>query len=418
VTAGPGTRRTSPSDVPASSRRLLAVLGALYVSQGLAIGFLLTAVVTILRDSGAELWRLSLVNVLGLVWLAKILWGPVVDRFGARRFGHYRSWLLVVQPALALGIAALAWTDPLADFWWVFAALALLAVGLGFQDVAVDASLARTVSADRRGLGNGLQVGGYLLGTVLGSGVLVVYDQVGWPAAVLVLAFVVAGVWVLVLASRDLTVAAPEPTDRRPGVRDMAAVLGSRRARRWVGVLAAAAVSTLGVQIVNPMLVDAGWSATRIGLGVYVTTNLVAALGGLVTGFLVGRYGRRRVLVVALAGKAMAVLGLLPLAAGVAPLVPTLAAVSLVSATSAAMLAVSCTISMDLVRARTPGSDFTALYSAMFLFGLVAGTAGLVLANFVGYVPVVVAAAALGAVSVAVVGTTYREPVPAAAGGS
>jgi MFS family permease len=381
----------------------------LYVSQGLAIGFLLTAVVTILRDQGAELWRLSLVNILGLVWLAKILWGPVVDRFGSPRSGHYRSWLLMLQPALALGIASLAWADPLADFWWVFTALAVLAVALGFQDVAVDASLARTVSADRRGLGNGLQVGGYLLGTVLGSGVLVVYDQLGWPAAVLGLSVVVVGVWVAVLVFRDLASAFPEPADRRPGVRDTVAVLGSRHARRWVGVLAAAAVSTLGVQIVNPMLVDAGWSATRIGLGVYVTTNLVAALGGLATGFLVGRHGRRRVLVVALAGKALAVLTLLPLAAGVAPLVPTLAAVSLVSATSAAMLAVSCTISMDLVRARTPGSDFTALYSIMFLFGLLAGTAGIVLANFVGYVPVVTAAAVLGAVSVAVVARTYRD---------
>lgn len=92
--AGPG----------AGLREKLLLLGSLYTTQYLALGFFIVALPTILRERGMPLEQISLFYLLGLLWVFKFLWAPFIERFGSRRLGHYRGWLLVLQSLLIVSV--------------------------------------------------------------------------------------------------------------------------------------------------------------------------------------------------------------------------------------------------------------------------------------------------------------------------
>lgn len=156
------------------------LLGSLYLSGFLGAGFFLTGLLAILRDGGASLAQLGVVQALGLLWAAKFLWAPLVDRYGDRRRGHYRSWILLVQPALVvtLMLAAVVVADPVDDYPRLVVIIAGVLLLSATQDIATDALATQVVRAADRGIANGIQTAGGLLGNLIGSGaVLIVYER-------------------------------------------------------------------------------------------------------------------------------------------------------------------------------------------------------------------------------------------------
>jgi MFS family permease len=117
-----------------SRNRTFALLGALYVSQYLGIGFFYTALVAILRERGVPLGQLSAVQLIGLVWGVKFLWAPLLDRYGS-----HRGWLLVLQPAIVVGLLAIVPLDPVADFPTLLLLAGAVAGLSATQDIAADA---------------------------------------------------------------------------------------------------------------------------------------------------------------------------------------------------------------------------------------------------------------------------------------
>ena len=177
---------------PPTRRRQLVLLGLLYVAQALPLGFFVVALPAILRDRGVSLERVGFLGALALPFLLKFLWAPVVDRFGAAT-GHYRSWLLPLQVLAVATVAAIAMLDPGAHFGLLVGLGALFMLLAATQDVATDGLAVRLLQHRDRGLGNGLQVGGYYLGQILGGGVvLVLVDRVGWSLAVATMAVILA----------------------------------------------------------------------------------------------------------------------------------------------------------------------------------------------------------------------------------
>src|SRR5262249_8749220 len=87
-----------------SFARRVAILSALYLAQGLPFGFQSFALQIFLRRQGVSLAALGFVSALSLPWLAKPLWAPLVDRFGATR----RAWIVPLMLILAALCAAAA----------------------------------------------------------------------------------------------------------------------------------------------------------------------------------------------------------------------------------------------------------------------------------------------------------------------
>ncbi|MGW4501013.1 MFS transporter [Micromonospora sp. NPDC004336] len=384
-------------------RGRLGTLTALYVTQYLGIGFITVGLTAILRDGGTSLDTLALLQVVGLVWPVKFLWAPILDRYGSRHRGHYRSWLLVLQGGLVLALLALLPFDRPAERLGPVVAICLAYVFLSAtQDIAVDAVAVRLLSERSRGAGNGIQVAASYVGNLLGGGAcVIVYDRFGWVPAILLLAALTAVGLLVVWRFRE-----PARADRvRTGeaYRALLSVFGQPGCRWWTFVVVPLVYTGAGAAyaLVTPALVDAGWSLGRIGVVTGVVTSVPAVAAGLVAGLGIGRFGRAGVLVAGGAALAASTALLLPLMTGRAPLGGTVAALCCFMAAYTVANVVLYTVNMDYSRPGTGGTDFTVLSSFGLVCSFVAASLALAAAEMVGYPAVAVASVVLVALGVA-----------------
>ena len=371
----------------------LPAVASLYVTQYLGVGFLSTGLLGIARQQGLTLTDLALITQLGMVWALKFLWAPAVDRWAPPgRGGHYRRWVMWTQPLVVLGILAML---PFGDLGTGLGGLGVV-VGLyllvsATQDVAVDALAARLFASQGRGRVNGVVVGAQWLGTLVGGGlVVVVYDQLGWTPAVLLLA-AAAALPYLWLPRLDETsghhTAPPQPL---PLASQALGVFRQPGAVLWGLVVVPLLHIGIGGAyfLLQPALVDTGWSLSRVGVVLSVVVAAPAMLAGLAAGHLLDRWGRRSVLLLTGLGGALSLLPLLPLAAGHAPLGGTVAALTGFVVLNAVANALVYTVSMDLARPDSAGGDVTLLASLAMVVYFVGGGALLALADSLGYTAV------------------------------
>ncbi|WCN82116.1 MFS transporter [Micromonospora sp. LH3U1] len=392
----------------------LGTLTALYVTQYLGVGFITVGLTAILRDGGTSLDTLALLQIVGLIWPIKFLWAPILDRYGSRHRGHYRSWLLVLQTALVLALLALLpFSRPADALGPIIAICAAYVFFSATQDIAVDAVAVRMLAESARGTGNGIQVAASYLGNLLGGGACVlVYDQFGWAPAIGLLAAMTAVGLVVVWRFRE-----PPRTDRveRVGTayRALLSVFGQPGCRWWTfGVVPLVYVGAgMAYALVTPALVDAGWSLGRIGVVTGVVISAPAIVAGLVAGLGIGRFGRSGVLVVGGVALTVSTLLLLPLMNGRAPLGGTVAALCCFMVAYTIANVVLYTVNMDYSRPDTGGTDFTVLSSFGLVCSFVAASVGLAAADRVGYPAVAVAAIVLVAAGVAL-GLTHQRRFP------
>jgi predicted MFS family arabinose efflux permease len=371
----------------------LGTLSVLYVTQYLGIGFITVGLTAILRDGGTSLDTLAVLNVVGLIWPIKFLWAPVIDRYG-----HYRSWLLVLQSAMVVALLALLpFTDPAAQLGPVILVCAVYVLLSATQDIAVDAVAVRLLADRERGTGNGIQIAASYAGTLVGGGLCVlVYDRFGWVAAITLLA-VLTGAGLLTIAVFREPDRAGRPTGAGPAYRALFSVFGQPGCRRWTfGVVPLLYVGAgSAYALVSPALVDAGWPLSRIGVVTGIVTSVPAIVAGLAAGGLTGRIGRSGVLIAGGASIAVSTLLLLPLMNGSAPATLTIVALCCFMAAYTVVNVVLYTVNMDYSRPGTGGTDFTVLSSFGLICSFVAASAGLAAAERLGYPTVAIAAAVL-----------------------
>lgn len=399
------------ASLPAARGSRYRLLALLYSSQFVPLAFFLYALPAVLRARGVPLEQIALLQLAALAWVAKCTWAPLVDRWG-----RYRTWLLAAQALMVVGVLALAPVDAGADFPVVVGVVAVVAVVSATQDIAADATAVRLLAPAERAVGNGIQkAGGYLGLLAGGGGVLVVYDRLGWIPALAVLAALTALPLPALLRYREPVAVAA--VDRAPvSLRTVVGFFGQAGAPRWA--FAVLALFLMGIMLsfplLNPMLVDAGWSLEAIGVVSLVGGSTVALLTALGTGALLSVVGRRRALVVIAILQVAAVAALLVLAVGSGGTAAGLVAVALLSGSYAAAGTVVYTVSMDWCRPTSAGTDFTVQDSFVHLLSQLAGTAGLGIAGLLGYPVVLVGALLLAGLGAVAVATMFREQ-PAAA---
>ena len=112
------------------------LLASLYMTQNLGLGFFWIALVAIMRRQGMPLEQLGVIYLLGLFWVIKFLWAPLIDRYGFGRLGHYRGWLLLTQSGMVLCLVVIGCLDIATQLGAVFAGCAVLAFLCSSQDIA------------------------------------------------------------------------------------------------------------------------------------------------------------------------------------------------------------------------------------------------------------------------------------------
>ena len=136
-------------------RRTLVML-ALGFSAGLPFLLIFDTLSAWLRDDGLTLEIIGFFSLATLVYSFKFLWAPMVDRTAipvlTALLGHRRSWMLICQAGVMLGLWLIAGNDPTTSL----GTMAALAILVGFagatQDIAMDAWRIEVTETSKQGV--------------------------------------------------------------------------------------------------------------------------------------------------------------------------------------------------------------------------------------------------------------------------
>lgn len=282
--------------------RRFGILSALYFAQGVPFGLFSQAVPSILRQGNVSLQVIGLTSLLAAPWALKFLWSPWLDRAPFWAPEHRRrGWLIPIQSLVVLALVVLAFVDP----WKTPEALMAMVLVVNFlnasQDIPTDGLAVDILPAEERGRGNGIQVGGYRLGMLVGgAATLWVIDAFGWQTGLLATAFVAALCVVPIIFMKEPeSVAAEQVIGLGAGLGSMWEFLSNRAVLRFIGLIAAFKLGdALANGMIKPMLIDLGLSLGDIGR-ISGGIGFSAALAGTVAGaFLADRMTRNRALMV------------------------------------------------------------------------------------------------------------------------
>ncbi len=279
---------------PPSLRVKLLVIGVLYFAEGLPYGFVVTSLSFYLRGQGVALEHIGLVSLLGLAWSFKLLWSPLVDRFGSRA-----AWLVPAQAVMVACFLALAHLSggPVTPLFFVL--VGLLCLASATQDLAADAYAVDLLEAGELGIANGVRNGAYRVGALAaGSGLLILSDRVGWQPAFVGAGAMMAALCLTVLLGPAFRLPRPAGAGAGAGggVAQVAEAFRGLRQLRFFGAiilftLTFKAGDALMASMVSPFWRDQGFSGTEFGIVSGLLGAAATILGGLLGGVLTSRWG-------------------------------------------------------------------------------------------------------------------------------
>jgi MFS family permease len=372
-----------------SRRHKIVLLASLYLAQGLPYGFFTQALPVLLRDAGYSLKAISATSLLFLPWALKFLWAPFVDHRGTRK-----TWLLPLQLASVAGALALSRVDIGRGFIVVLVAAFLFNVIAACQDVATDGLAVRILDERERGLANGLQVGAYRVGMILGGGLLLwIFAKQGWTTMFACMAGLLAATILPVLTLRE----PPRAVASRRVTAAQLAVGWLRRLRvpgmlPFIGLICFYKFGdSMVASLVGPFMRDAGLSKEAIALMKGTVGSVASLAGAAAGGWFAFRSGRRTALLVCGLLQSVSLVFYVAAALGIGGLaafwVGTIAEHLLGSMATVALF----TLMMDASDPDQASTDYTLLACAIVVAMGLANVAGAALGDAFGYAPTFVA---------------------------
>lgn len=304
-------------------------------AAGLPFMLVFSTLTAWLRSEGVSRTAIGFFAWVGITYSIKVLWAPVVDRVRVPLLtvwlGQRRSWMLAAQLTILLGLAGMAFTDPLSQL----TQLALLAVLVAFasatQDITIDAFRIESDEVRFQAALAGTYVLGYRLALLAtGAGALFLADQVGWTLAYLAMAaLMLIGVFAVAIS--------PEPSSPdRLNIENEPLVIGFRQRTRLRGLPADLIAWILGAVVApfvdfirrfrwlalpilaliglykasdlsmaamaNPLYLDVGYTLSQIGAVSGLFGVVMTISGGLVGGLMVARFGLMPMMLVGAVG--------------------------------------------------------------------------------------------------------------------
>lgn len=363
----------------------LGLLMGLYFSQGLPFGFFVQGLPVLMREEGISLKAIGFTSLLAIPWALKFLWAPLVDRYSGGRLGARRTWIVPLQLVSALVLFALAWVEPEDGLAWVLAGVFLINLLAATQDIATDALAVDVLPPAERGLGNGVQVGAYRLGMIIGGGVLLMWlDVLGWRWSFWLMGGLLLLATVPVLMHREPP---PEHAAEPAGWRDIVDYFRQPGAWTWALILVLyKCFDALASPMVKPMMVDVGYSKGEIGAIVGVAGSVAGLLGAFAGGLGVRPLGRRRALLLFGVLQVMAVGAYIAPAAGWTDPAVFYASVSADAFFGGMATTALFTLMMDRCRPHRAAVDYTTQACVVVITTLGAASLSGISAGSLGYV--------------------------------
>lgn len=301
---------------PPSLRML--VLG---FSAGLPLLLVLGTLSFWLREAGIDRTTIGYLSWVGLAYAFKWVWAPLVDRMPipllTHALGRRRSWLLLSQLAVMLGLVAMSFNDPQVALTPVVWGALAVAFGSATQDIALDAFRIESADVDRQAALAASYQTGYRLAMIwAGAGVLWIaaraqgaevahYQHGAWHTAYLVMAAsMLLGVVTVLLSPEPMARPLPPAKNAMDWLRGalVAPFMDFVLRYRWQAALLLALIGTYRISDVvmgimaNPFYVDMGYSKDEVAAVTKIYGVIMTLAGAFAGGALAMRLGVMRVL--------------------------------------------------------------------------------------------------------------------------
>jgi MFS family permease len=268
--------------------RKLSTLLSLYIAQSIPMSFFSTVVPVIMRQEHYSLQSIGLLQLIKLPWILKFLWAPLVDNT-SKSTKDYKRWIIYSEIFYAVVIIATGFFSLEADFKLILFFMVLAFFGSATQDIATDAFAILSLKKDERGIGNSIQSFGSFIGTLIGSGfMLIIYHYFGWQYLLMAL-----GVFVMLATAPVCTYKKLEekkPDTKKVTMKDIKYFFTQKNIGKRIIVLAFFYSGIIGIlAMLKPFLVDLGYSVKEIGFmsGIYGTG--VGAISTFAASYLIKR---------------------------------------------------------------------------------------------------------------------------------
>ncbi len=290
-------------------------------SAGLPLLLVLGTLSFWLREAGIDRTTIGYLSWVGLAYAFKWVWAPLVDRIAipvlTNWLGRRRSWLVLAQLAVMVGLVAMSFNDPRVALQPVVWGALAVAFGSATQDIALDAFRIESASTNRQAALAAAYQTGYRLAMIwAGAGVLWLaaraevagvasYQHGAWQSAYLVMAASMLLGLVTVLLS-------PEPAHSvMPKAKNLRAWLYGaliepfadflqRYGRQALLILALIAIYRISDVVMgimaNPFYVDMGYSKDEVAAVTKIYGVIMTLAGAFVGGAMAMRWGVMRVL--------------------------------------------------------------------------------------------------------------------------
>lgn len=277
--------------------RILSLL-FLGFSSGLPLALTGSTLQAWFTQAGVGIVTIGALSLVGMPYVWKFLWAPLMDRFVPPLWGRRRGWIAVTQFLLCMLLFILAAMDPGTHPGPVGILALMIAFVSASQDIAIDAYRTDVLLPAERGLGMATFIFAFRIAMLCSGGFALVFaDHFGWRLTYELMA-------VLMAIAVVPTFFIPETTDKITIPTSLfATVVGSfknllQRESIYL-ILLFIILYKLGDALVvaltsNFLLKGLGFSLTDVGLA-FKTVGLIATIIGAFTGgILLGRLGLYR----------------------------------------------------------------------------------------------------------------------------
>jgi MFS transporter, PAT family, beta-lactamase induction signal transducer AmpG len=318
TTAGkPGWREAFRVYLEPASLRMFA----LGFSAGLPLLLVFGTLSFWLREAGVDRAKIGFISWVTLMYAFKWCWAPLVDRLPipllTRALGRRRSWLIVAQIGVMIGIVGMAFSDPKQSVSGIVWFALMVAFFSATQDIALDAYRIESGDKERQSALSATYQMGYRIAMIwAGAGVLWIaaraevanpqnYDVNAWKVAYLVMAAsMIVGLATVAFSREPISKPLEHPKSAMDWLRatliDPFADFFTRY--QWHAALILALIATYRISdivmgiMANPFYVDMGYSKDEVAAISKLYGVVMTLVGAFIGGVLSIKIGMMRTL--------------------------------------------------------------------------------------------------------------------------
>lgn len=166
------TKRTWRDALAAYASPATLALLLLGFAAGLPYMLVFATLSVWLREAGVSLQAIGFASLIGLAYAFKWVWAPMLDQWRLPllgRLGRRRSWLVLSQSLVILGLVGMALFDPQQHLAWLIALAVLVAFASATQDIAIDAYRLEVAEDSRQAALAASYMAGYRVAALLAT---------------------------------------------------------------------------------------------------------------------------------------------------------------------------------------------------------------------------------------------------------